>query len=78
MANQITPLSYANTFGDWVTTTNSVLAETNDMVQTITPKILVPLSSILLEPVYRLQIMHLFKVLSKLLVLVHLQQFRTT
>ncbi len=31
MANQITPLSYANTFGDWVTTTNNVLAETNDL-----------------------------------------------
>ena len=31
MANQITPLNYANTFGDWVTTTNSVLAETNDI-----------------------------------------------
>ena len=31
MANQITPLSYANTFGDWVTTTNNVLAETNNL-----------------------------------------------
>jgi hypothetical protein len=31
MANQITPLSYANTFGDWVVTTNNVLAETNDL-----------------------------------------------
>ena len=31
MANQITPLSYANTFGDWVVTTNQVLAETNDI-----------------------------------------------
>ena len=31
MANQITPLSYANTFGDWVVTTNKVLAETNDL-----------------------------------------------
>ena len=31
MANQITPLNYANTFGDWLVTTNSVLAETNDI-----------------------------------------------
>lgn len=31
MANQITPLSNANTFGDWVTTTNQTLAEVNDI-----------------------------------------------
>ena len=31
MANQITPLNYANTFGDWVVTTNQILAETNDI-----------------------------------------------
>ena len=31
MANQIIPLNYANTFGDWVTTTNNVLSETNDI-----------------------------------------------
>ena len=31
MANQITPLNYANTFADWVNTTNSVLSETNDI-----------------------------------------------
>ena len=31
MANQITPLTNANTFGDWVVTTNQVLAETNDI-----------------------------------------------
>ena len=31
MANQIIPLSFANTFGDWVVTTNKVLAETNDL-----------------------------------------------
>ena len=31
MANQVTPLSLANTFGDWLVTTNQVLAETNDL-----------------------------------------------
>jgi hypothetical protein len=31
MSNQIVPLGYANTFGDWVVTTNKVLAETNDI-----------------------------------------------
>ena len=31
MSNQVVPLGYANTFGDWVVTTNKVLAETNDI-----------------------------------------------
>jgi len=31
MSNQIVPLGYANTFGDWIVTTNKVLAETNDI-----------------------------------------------
>ena len=31
MANHITPIDNANTFGDWVNTTNKVLAETNDL-----------------------------------------------
>jgi hypothetical protein len=31
MSNQIVPLGYANTFGDWVVTTNKILAETNDI-----------------------------------------------
>ncbi len=31
MANQVTPLSLANTFGNWLVTTNQVLAETNDL-----------------------------------------------
>ena len=31
MSNQVVPLGYANTFGDWVVTTNKILAETNDI-----------------------------------------------
>jgi len=31
MANTVTLLSYANTFGDWVTTTNQVVKENNDL-----------------------------------------------
>ena len=31
MAIRITPLDYANTFADWMSTTNSTLAETNDI-----------------------------------------------
>ena len=31
MSNQVLPLGYANTFGDWVVTTNKILAETNDI-----------------------------------------------
>ena len=31
MSNQLVPLGYANTFGDWVVTTNKILAETNDI-----------------------------------------------
>ena len=31
MANQITPLGLANTFGDWIVTSNRLLAETNDL-----------------------------------------------
>lgn len=31
MSNQVIPLGYANTFGDWIVTTNKTLAETNDI-----------------------------------------------
>jgi hypothetical protein len=31
MANQVTPLNYANTFGDWVATTNQLVAEANTL-----------------------------------------------
>ena len=30
MANTVSILSYANTFGDWVVTTNSLVKENND------------------------------------------------
>ena len=32
MANAVTSLSYANTFGDWVVTTNALVKEHNDLV----------------------------------------------
>ena len=31
MANTVSILSYANTFGDWVTTTNALVKENNDI-----------------------------------------------
>jgi hypothetical protein len=31
MSNQVVPLGYANTFGDWIVTSNKTLAETNDI-----------------------------------------------
>ena len=31
MANTVSILSYANTFGDWVVTTNAVVRENNDL-----------------------------------------------
>ena len=31
MANTVSILSYANTFGDWVTTTNQLVKENNDI-----------------------------------------------
>jgi hypothetical protein len=31
MANKVTPLIYANTFGDWITVTNQLVAEANSI-----------------------------------------------
>jgi preprotein translocase subunit SecD len=31
MANTVSILNYANTFGDWVTTTNALVQENNDL-----------------------------------------------